>query len=219
MRAIIFVNGVIDEYGWLKKLIQDDDVLICADGGTDHCLACDKTPHIVVGDMDSIDAETIAFLKEQNVRFEEYPTAKDETDLELAVEAAIKVQKEEGKIEQVLLVGALGGRLDQTLANLFLLAQRDWPLPIQVVDRAERVQIVRAGEMLNLCGRVDDIVSAIPLSETVTGITYTGLRYPLEDVTLHMGSTRGISNEFVAEEATVSIRSGRLLIIHQTVQR
>lgn len=219
MRAIIFVNGVIDEYGWLKKLIQDDDVLICADGGTDHCLACDKTPHIVVGDMDSIDAETIAFLKEQNVRFEEYPTAKDETDLELAVEAAIKVQKEEGKIEQVLLVGALGGRLDQTLANLFLLAQRDWPLPIQVVDRAERAQIVRAGEMLNLCGRVDDIVSAIPLSETVTGITYTGLRYPLEDVTLHMGSTRGISNEFVAEEATVSIRSGRLLIIHQTVQR
>lgn len=219
MRAIIFVNGVIDEYDWLKQLIQDDDVLICADGGTKHCLACDRTPHLVVGDMDSLDAELIERLTQKGVAFRRFPVAKNETDLELAIDAALEAQENGATADEILLVGALGGRLDQTLANILILAQRAWPIPLRIVDANESAQVICGAAKIVVHGQVGDIFSAIPLSESVTGITYTGMLYPLDNATLSLGSTRGISNEFAAEEATVSIRSGRLLLVHRTVQR
>lgn len=208
MRAVIFVNGLIEDLATLAQFVQDDDYLIGADGGTLHALNIDRMPHVVVGDMDSISPLIQRELSDHKVQFEEYQPEKNETDLELAVERAIA----DGATE-IVLVGALGGRLDQTLANLLLLAQREWPIPISVSDGNQHAQIVRAGNPLEVCGQVGMTVSAIPLSERVTGITYHGLKYPLTDATLSLGSTRGISNELQESPATISIGSGLLLIV------
>ena len=115
--------------------------------------------------------------------------------------------------QELLLVGALGGRLDQMLANVLILAQRNWPATLQLVAGNQLVQLVLPHQMVTFVAAVGDTVSALPLSDTVAGITYTGMRYPLDNHTLHFGSTRGISNEVSATPATVRITSGRLLII------
>lgn len=208
MRTIIFINGVVSDYETLAALLCEDDHLICADGGTTHCLHIDRLPHVVVGDLDSMDEALLQRLKRQGVQIEEHPPAKNETDLELALDRALR----DGASE-IIMVGALGGRLDQSLANLLILGQREWPVPIRVVDGHQTAQVLRGGEALTLHGTVGSTVSAIPLSDTVTGITYTGMRYPLVDHTLRMGSTRGISNELSAATATVRIESGLLMIV------
>jgi len=211
MRAVIFVNGVIADPVRLRGWVRDTDYLVAADGGAHHCLAMGRLPHVVVGDLDSIAPALVETLVGQGVDVERHPTSKDQTDLELAIERAIR----DGATEMVLL-GALGGRLDQSLANVLLLARRDWPATIQLVDEGEVATVLRGGEQLELVAQPGATVSLLPLSAEVTGITYHGLLYPLKDVTLALGSTRGVSNEVVDAPATVRIRSGLALVI-QTV--
>ena len=212
MRAVIFVNGVISDPVRLRRWLRDDDYLVAADGGAHHCLAMGRLPHVVVGDLDSVTPALVEALAGQGVDVERHPTHKNETDLELAIDRAIR----DGATEIVLL-GALGGRLDQSLANVLLLVQREWPAMLQLVDETEVATVLRGGETLELIAPVGATVSLLPLSAEVTGITYTGLLYPLEDVTLALGSTRGVSNEVVSVPATARIRTGLALII-QTVE-
>ncbi|MEM7130638.1 MAG: thiamine diphosphokinase [Chloroflexota bacterium] len=207
MRAIIFVNGIVTDTDWIAGLIEADDYLIGADGGTYHCLNSGHVPHLIVGDLDSLDPATKERLSSEGVSIAEYPCEKDQTDLELAIELAVQ------KCSDVILVGALGGRLDQMLANLLILAQRDWQASIKIVDNQQVAESIRGGETVRLSGQIGDTFSAIPLSNEVTGVTYTGFRYPLNNATLALGSTWGVSNEFAAEEATVAIESGILLLI------
>lgn len=208
MRAIIFVNGLVEDRVALANLVTDDDYLIGADGGTLHCLDINRVPHVVVGDLDSLSPDVCRELRDQNVQFESHQPEKNQTDLELAIERAIA-----DGAASIVLVGALGGRLDQMLANLLLLAQRDWPLPIRVVDARQTAQLVRPEKPLSLHGPVGMTVSVLPLTPHVTGITYCGLKYPLSNATLDFGSTRGISNELANPTATVEIASGVLLVI------
>ncbi len=209
MRAVVFVNGVVADYSALARRLRPDDYLIGADGGTRHVLALGLTPQAVVGDLDSLEANTVAALERMEVEIERFPVAKDQTDLELAIERGLLAGADE-----ILLLGALGGRLDQTLANLLILAQRLWPVPLRLAEGDEVAQVLRGGERLVLEAPVGSTVSAIPLSPLVTGITYTGLAYPLEDATLALGSTRGVSNVVAASPATVSIREGVLLVVY-----
>jgi thiamine pyrophosphokinase len=208
MRVLVFANGTVSDYEALAELRRPDDVLICADGGTRHCLHLGWQPHAIVGDLDSADAARVDAWAAAGTDVEAYHPEKNQTDLELALERALR----EGAAE-IILVGALGGRLDQAVANLLIPAQRNWRIPIRIVDGNQTAQVLRGGHTLTLHGPVGSTVSAIPLSDTVTGITYTGMKYPLTDHTLHMGSTRGISNEMLDTTATVRIATGLLMIV------
>lgn len=209
MRAVIFVNGEVNDYAALARWLRPGDYLIGADGGTRHMLALGLRPDVVVGDLDSLPQADIDRLAAAGVAMERHPVAKDQTDLEIAVERGLR----DGATE-ILLLGALGGRLDQTLANLLLLAQREWPAPIRLAEGQQIAQVMRGGDRLVLHEAIGNTVSAIPLSPQVTGITYTGLEYPLEHATLAMGSTRGVSNVIAHSPATITIDSGLLLIVH-----
>ena len=207
MRAIIFINGIINDYDPIKRLLRNDDYLIGADGGTRHCLAVGKVPNVVVGDLDSLAMRDIERLRAQGVQFEQHAPEKNETDLELAIARALR-----DGADEIVLVGAMGGRLDQMLANLFIVAQRAWPASISLVEGEQTAQLVRGGEMLTLSAPIGATISAIPLSERVTGITYTGLQYPLTDFTMGFGSTRGISNVLIESPATIYVATGVLLV-------
>ena len=90
MRAIIFVNGVIPDHTTVKRWVREGDDLIAADGGAYHALAMGLRPRVVVGDLDSLAPELAEELAAQGVELEKYPTAKNKTDLELALERAIQ---------------------------------------------------------------------------------------------------------------------------------
>ncbi|MBX3015596.1 MAG: thiamine diphosphokinase [Caldilineaceae bacterium] len=212
MRAVVFVNGTIADYSRFRAWLRADDYWVAADGGARHCLALGRRPNALVGDLDSVAPAVVTELAQAGVIIERHAITKDQTDLELALEFALR----QGATE-ILLMGAIGDRLDQTLANLLILAQREWPAQLMLVEGNQLAQLVRPGQHLTLQAAPGDTVSILPLSDTVTGITYTGMRYPLTNATLALGSTRGVSNEVATTPATVTIVSGRLLLIQTLV--
>lgn len=208
MRTILFVNGVIKDYEWMRPWLRPDDYLVAADGGTRHALALGLRPHVIVGDLDSLEPVLVEQLAAQGTGFERHPAGKDATDLELALDRAIR----DGASEIVIL-GALGGRLDLAISNVLILAQRVWPVPIWLVEEDQVATILRGGETLTLSAAPGATVSLLPLTAEVTGITYHGLLYPLTNATLKLGSTRGVSNVVAEHPATVQIAEGIALVV------
>ena len=212
MRAIIFANGIIEDYDACRSHIRPGDRIICADGGTLHALALGLHPDLIVGDLDSLPDGRQAALESSGTRFLTYPARKDQTDLELALIAA----REAGAAD-VHLLGILGGRLDQTIANLLLLARDQWAdMALSLSNGPETAWVVR--RRVEIEGAPGDIVSLIALTPEVSGIYTERLEYPLVDGRLTFGSTLGISNVMLADRASVRIRDGTLLVIHRPME-
>lgn len=210
MRVVLFANGHLTAPERLRRHLRGDDVIVAADGGARHALALGLWPQWLIGDLDSLSPDEVALLRRRGCAVEQHPRDKDATDLELALATAQRLGARE-----VLVLGALGGRLDQEVANLLLLAAPAWAdLRISLADGGETAWIVR--DRLTLRGRPGDTVSVLALTPQVEGLTYEGgLRWLLDDFTLSFGSTRGISNEMTADEATIRLRRGVLLVIHR----
>ena len=208
-RIIIFANGELPDLDKARDLLRPNDFIICADGGTRHALALRLKPNLVIGDMDSIQKDQWQELEKSEVSIELYPRDKNETDLELAIQRAIELQPEE-----TLIVGALGGRLDQTLANIALLNDlRPSTFDVRLDDGMEEIFICR--DQAEVHGRSGDIVSLIPWQGAVSNIKTKNLKWHLNDETLYPDKTRGISNEMINDIASISIGSGLLLIVHR----
>jgi thiamine pyrophosphokinase len=159
--------------------------------------------------MDSVTKAVVQRLKKADVPIELYPRNKNETDLELALNRAV-----EKSPSSILIIGALGGRLDQTLGNISLLSDsRLATLDCRLDDGVEEVFFCLDSSRVK--GRRGDIVSLIPWNGAVKGISTNGLRWPLNNETLYPEKTRGISNEMLEAVAEVSIEVGSLLIIHR----
>ena len=212
MRAVIFANGTLNDPHQIMAALQPGDLVIAADGGARHCHTLGLLPAVVVGDFDSISKDELAQLEGNGVQVVRYPSRKDFTDLELALQHAVSQNAEE-----ILVFAALGARWDQTLANLLLPAAPGLEhVCIRLLDGPQEIALLRAGETHTLRGQPGDIVSLIPLGGHAYGITTTGLEYPLADGALYFGATRGISNVMLDEQATVRLKDGLLLctIIH-----
>ncbi len=214
-RIIIFANGELRDIGKVRRLLRTDDYTICADGGMRHALALGVRPDLLIGDMDSAEKTQLEKLQKEGVAVELFPRDKNETDLELAIQRAIEL-----KPKQILIVAALGGRLDQTLANITLLADpRLAGFDVRLDDGVEEIFLCRAkspqGNQAQVQGRSGDLVSLIPWQGAVSDIQTHNLKYPLQRETLYPDKTRGVSNEMLGDSASVSIGSGLLLVVHR----
>jgi thiamine pyrophosphokinase len=208
-RAVIFVNGRLPNLEAVRALIHPADTLLAADGGTRHALALGLTPSVVIGDLDSLTAADRRTLETAGATIHQYPRAKDETDFELALGYAIQAG-----FSEILVIGALGHRLDQTLGNLALLTDpQRLSFNVRFDDGVEEAFFTR--DKCELRASAGDLVSLIPWGGEVTGIVTDGLRWPLRGETLYPYKTRGISNELLGETACITIQSGLLLVVHR----
>ena len=208
MRVIIFANGTLDQWPFEFEILPASDLIIAADGGTHHCLAWNVTPHVVVGDMDSLGPDTLADLGLQGVEIKPYPPRKDETDLELALQEAL-----DRNVSEIIILGALGKRWDMTLSNVLVLTAPFLEgLKTRILDDRQEITCLRGGQKAVFNGRPGDVLSLSSLKDSAGGITLNGLEYPLKNATLPLGSTRGISNVFAGAGAEVEIRTGYLLV-------
>ncbi len=208
-RAIIFVNGSLPDPELARRLIDPTCLLIAADGGTRHALSLGLTPSVIIGDLDSLLPADRQQAERQGARLLQHPADKDETDLELALEYALR----QGCTEIVLLA-ALGGRLDQTLANLSLLTDpRLAALNIRLDDGREEAFFVRGRREVH--GAAGDIVSLLPWGGPAAGVRTRGLRWPLFGETLQPHKTRGVSNQMLDPSAVIELESGLLLVVHR----
>jgi thiamine pyrophosphokinase len=209
-RIVIFANGELNQPDRLKADLCAADRIFCADGGTLNALALNLTPEIIIGDLDSLPADVVAHMEAAGVAVYRHPVNKNQTDLELALELAATQHPDE-----ILLVTALGGRLDQMLANILLLTLPAFAgTQIWLVDGSQRATLLRAKQPLTLAGHPGDTLSLVPLSPTVYGATLRGVRWPLTGATLSLGSTLSISNQFADPEATLQIEDGLALVVH-----
>ncbi|MBC7227052.1 MAG: thiamine diphosphokinase [Thermoflexales bacterium] len=208
-RVVIFANGFLPDPKRAQALVHPDDVLIAADGGIRYLLALGFHPHAVVGDLDSLPSLLLETLQRRGTVIYLYPREKNETDLELALRHALEYRP-----QAIRVVGALGLRLDQTLANVALLAA-PWleGVDVRLDDGVEEVLLVRSEATIE--GQPGEMVSLIPWGMPAEGITTEGLRWPLREETLYPDQTRGISNELTSPQACVRVRSGLLVIVHR----
>ena len=189
-------------------LPQPGDLVIAADGGANWCVAWGWHPDLVVGDMDSIAADVAEQLQAEGVPFVAHPVEKDETDLELALHAAI-----DRGADEIIVAAALGGRIDHTLGNLALLAlPRLADVLVRMVDGGQSISLVR--DRMVVAGAAGDTLSLIPFGGDAHGVSVTGVHWPLDDAELLVGPSLGISNRLTGSQAAITVRSGALLAIH-----
>jgi thiamine pyrophosphokinase len=156
--------------------------------------------------MDSIHPDTRSFFEKKGIPLIFHPSRKNQTDTELCIEFAI-----EKGVTTITLLGVTGHRLDHTLANIFLLRKLSArKIRSRIIDANNEIYLVT--DHLQLTGNKNDLLSVLPISETVTGVTLTGLEYPLENATISLGSSLGISNYFKETQVTISISTGILLV-------
>jgi thiamine pyrophosphokinase len=209
VRIVIFSNGRFEHVQQDRARIQEDDLLIAADGGLHHCLALELTPHILVGDLDSVDSDQVDELRESGTEIHEHPTRKNHTDLELALALASTHNPDE-----ILILGGLGGRWDQTLATILLLCQERFQgQRILVVDGPQQIQTVTSGQTLTITGTPGSIVSLIPIKADAHGISTHGLEYELSNGTLKLGTSRGVSNVLIDKNASITLKRGTLACV------
>jgi thiamine pyrophosphokinase len=114
----------------------------------------------------------------------------------------------------VIILGGLGARWDMTIANIHLIAHPMFAgLHIRLLDGTQELRLLRAGDRSVIHGRSGDTLSLIPLAGDVSGIITSGLEYQLNDETLHFGSSRGVSNVLIQDQADILFRQGVLLCI------
>lgn len=209
-RIIIFANGLLTQPERLRRRLFPGDRIFCADGGTVHALALGLTPEIIIGDLDSLPPDVVEMLAAKGVTIQRHPVRKDHTDLELAFQVALAEQPSE-----IILTTALGGRLDQMLANILLLTRPEYAsVKVSLVDESQWATIIRTGQTLTINGRPGDTLSLLPLTPTISQVTFTGVEWPLHAATLTLGSTYSISNTLIDSQAHLTIGEGMLLVIH-----
>jgi thiamine pyrophosphokinase len=208
MRAIIFANGDPSDPEVARHWAAQADLIVAADGGTRNALSVGITPHVVIGDLDSLLEADRAQLDRSGAQLVDYPTDKDYTDLELALRYAQKQQASE-----IIIFSALGGRWDQSLANLLLLTLPELAqVPTRIIDRQLSIQAIR--DRAEISGRAGDTLSLIALKGDARGVTIEGCKYPLSEATLPFGATLGISNVLTQNTAKITVKQGQILALH-----
>jgi thiamine pyrophosphokinase len=211
-KVILFVNGDLPAGERILTQITPDDTLIAVDGGLSHMVRLGLTPDLIIGDLDSVNKAELDQFRGQGIEVRKYPIDKNETDLEIALEAA---QKMEPSI--IWIVAALGKRIDQTLANIFLLTRPKLAsYDVRLVDGHQEVFLIR--KSVTLLGKPGQRVSLLPINGPAKGIQTQGLAYSLQNETLYPDKTRGISNWMTNTSATISIENGFLLCVHETIK-
>jgi thiamine pyrophosphokinase len=208
VEVVVVAHGVLSHTERLRRTLATADQIIAADGGANWLYDQDLTPHLLVGDMDSVRSKVLADLESRGCEIERHPAAKDETDLELALlRAAAK------RPQRITVLGALGGRVDHELGNILLLTMPELEgIAAVLYDGVSTLSLCR--HYCAIVGEPGDTVSLLPLGGDAHGIVTQGLAYPLRGETLRLGPARGISNVLAEARATVRLDAGLLIVVH-----
>ena len=211
MKKVIFIvsGGELGNPAFLRE--QAAAVLpaavIGADGGARHLDTAGLIPSLIVGDMDSLDAPREAYYEARGCRIVRHPRRKDETDTELALHEALRMDPSE-----VWIWGALGHRVDHTLANISLLVQgKQKGIEVKLIDEWCEMFLIDCRMVLE--GETGQTVSLFPFAGQAAGVTLTGFEFPLTNAVMEIGRPNGVSNRLVAERGIIELASGRILAV------
>lgn len=211
MKVLIFANGEPGDGVMVRHTFRQagHPYVIAADGGASVAHYYGYRVNMVIGDMDSLTAQELHELEQNGAQVHRYPAEKEETDLELALKWAVTQP-----VEWIRIIGGTGGRFDQAMANVYLLALPELRgIDAGLVAGNQEIYLLHPGRH-TLEGTPGDTVSLIPVGGSASDIATEQLKYPLRHETLFFGPARGISNVMLAERATVTLTEGLLLVVH-----
>ena len=178
MKALIISNGDMKDINWLSEIAMDFDFILCADGGCNYCIEANILPDLVIGDLDSISIRTLDILNKEGIPVTKYPVKKNATDTELALDILI-----DKGIKDITFVGAIGSRMDHTLANILLLIKlHEKGCTGKIMDEKNTIYLV--DKELILSKKEDSYVSVIPLWQKGVSISLKGFEYELKEYTV-----------------------------------
>lgn len=205
-RVVLLAGGAPEPPAFVRSVARAEDLIIAADAGARMAVGAGLVPHLVVGDFDSLTPEEVADLSERTST-RRHPRAKDASDLELALDCAL-----EASPSSIVVLGALGGRLDHTLVNIGLLHRAQAAgVPARILGVGRGVLLISARAEMHL--PLGTVLSLLPLTPRVDGVVLRGLRYRLDGGTLCWGTSRGLSNEVVEAPVWVEVGDGTLLAL------
>jgi thiamine pyrophosphokinase len=183
-------------------------LVVAADSGLHLAAPLGLTVDRIVGDLDSADPAAVDVAVAAGASVERHPAEKDATDLELAIDVAVRAGA-----THVVVLGGGGGRVDHFLANMLLLAAPAWESVEIEVLFGPRVAVVRGGRPRTISGAPGSLVTLLPAGGWARGIVTEGLQYPLTHEDLVPGTTRGVSNVLLDTSARVALDTGTLLVV------
>lgn len=206
MKYLVVCNGNLDDINLIKNLAEEVDCILCADGGIRHLIKAGILPDLIIGDLDSIDDKTRKKIKKKSLQYIKFPTKKDKTDTELAIDYAI-----DNNAKEIILIGATGTRLDHTMANIMLLNKLvKLGVKGRIIDKNNEIYLVN--RQLSLEKKENTYVSIIPLLDDTLGVTLRGFEYEVENLDFKISSTLGISNKIVKDKGYIKIDRGPCLV-------
>lgn len=209
MKTLIITGGKINK-NFAKKYLKSNkyDIIIAVDKGLETIDYLKLEPQYILGDFDSVNTKILEKYKTQNIKIIKLNPEKDLTDTHSAIDLALEI-----KSTEITILGAIGTRLDHTMANIHVLKQAlDKNIKAKIVNEKNEIELIDKEIII----KKDDnykYVSIIPLTTNVTGITIEGMKYIINDYTLSIGDSLGVSNEQIDKEAKISIKTGILVVI------
>lgn len=208
-KYVIFLNG---EYKYsqefMDKLVSENTVCFCADGGANFAFKYGKMPEMIVGDLDSIEKGVLEYYEKKNVLMKKFPKDKDFTDFELILKEINKISENKNFVEKIFVVGGLGKRIDMSLSNLFIMEKYK-----NLVFLQENEEIFYAEKSFVLKNKKECEFSIIPISEKVEKLTLKGFKFETDKIDVKRESSRLVSNVILENEASVEFENGKLIII------
>jgi thiamine pyrophosphokinase len=206
----VLASGPAPDIETALRYAAPADVVIAADGGTALANKLGIKPSLIVGDLDSTPSELATEYREAGVEIRRYDhNTKWETDTELALLAALEYAP-----SQIFILGAIGGRLDHSLANVLLLTHPQFaPLDVHILDGKSELFLAKPQVWNPIKGQANDIVSLLPAGVPAEAVTTRGLHWPLNAETLPVGRARGVSNRISnPNQSAVRYEAGQLLV-------
>ena len=201
-KIAIIANGYIKNPKFHKDLLKDADIIICADGGVNNAKKIGVTPNYIIGDLDSASKSSIELFKDKSKIIKD--DNQDNTDLEKALSLAETLNPSE-----ILIMGAIGDRIDHTLANIMCLTKINSDIKAQIIDEKNIIELVE--NSADISGDKNDIISIVPITD-ISNLCYTGLKWNVENLDTNIGWF-GISNMLEEKNANISLSNGKILLI------
>lgn len=203
MRCVIIGSAPIAVPESLKRRIQPEDFILCADGGVAAASRMNLQPNLIIGDFDSYSG---SFPDQTEVI--RLPVHKDDTDLMYSIKEALR-----RGFTEFLLLGATGGRLDHTLASISALQYlADHGAYGVLADEKNEVRLYRKGSFL-IQGRCGELLSVFPWGTPSCNVTYEQLEYPLDHQDLYSSEPTGVSNCMLADQVRIHVHKGPILVV------
>lgn len=209
MVKTLIVSGGTVEDNILTNSRDEFDYIIASDRGLEELDKNNITPNYIVGDFDSIDKEILnKYIENKDINIMQLNPEKDYTDTHMALKLAIEL-----KSTDITIIGAIGTRLDHTIANIHILKEAlNNNIQCKIIDNRNEIQLINKKTILELDNNYK-YISLIPLTSKVNGVNLKGFKYKLEDATLEIGHSIGISNEQIEDNAEINLKEGILVLI------